>query len=148
MEGPTTVSALIHAATMVKAGVYLVARSFPLMVQTPEMMLIVAVIGGFTALFAATMALEQPQHQARARLLHHQPAGLHVPGLGDAGATSFYHYARRRQRRLHGGMFHLMNHAFFKALLFLSAGAVIHAVHTEDMRLMGGLRKKLKITTW
>ena len=153
MEGPTTVSALIHAATMVKAGVYLVARSFPLMVQTPDVLLVVAVIGGFTALFAATMALNNPNIKRVLAYSTISQLGYMFLALGAGGymiATANFSEAAAEMGNAGymAGMFHLMNHAFFKALLFLSAGAVIHAVHTEDMRLMGGLSKKLKITSF
>ena len=146
MEGPTTVSALIHAATMVKAGVYLVARSYPIMVETPETMLIVAIIGGFTALFAASMALNNPNIKRVLAYSTISQLGYMFLALGAGG----YLYAHTAEFNVGftAGMFHLMNHAFFKALLFLSAGAVIHAVHTEDMRLMGGLSNKLKITSF
>ncbi len=153
MEGPTTVSALIHAATMVKAGVYLVARSFPLMVQTPDVLLVVAAIGGFTALFAATMALNNPNIKRVLAYSTISQLGYMFLALGAGGymiATANLNEAAAEMGNAGymAGMFHLLNHAFFKALLFLSAGAVIHAVHTEDMRLMGGLSKKLKITSF
>ena len=147
MEGPTTVSALIHAATMVKAGVYLVARSYPIMVETPDTMLLVAIIGGITALMAATMALNNPNIKRVLAYSTISQLGYMFLALGTGG----YLFAMTSGVPTPGyiaGMFHLMNHAFFKALLFLSAGAVIHAVHTEDMRLMGGLSKKLKITSF
>ncbi len=144
MEGPTTVSALIHAATMVKAGVYLVARSFPVMVHTPDTMLIVAIIGGFTALFTATMALNNPNIKRVLAYSTISQLGYMFLALGTGGYLLSIDLANGGYT---AGMFHLMNHAFFKALLFLSAGAVIHAVHTEDMRLMGGLGKKLKLTS-
>jgi proton-translocating NADH-quinone oxidoreductase chain L len=146
MEGPTTVSALIHAATMVKAGVYLVARSYPIMVQTPDTMLIVAIIGGFTALFAATMALNNPNIKRVLAYSTISQLGYMFLALGTGGYL--FAVTLEANAGFTAGMFHLMNHAFFKALLFLSAGAVIHAVHTEDMRLMGGLGSKLKITKW
>jgi NADH:ubiquinone oxidoreductase subunit 5 (subunit L)/multisubunit Na+/H+ antiporter MnhA subunit len=154
MEGPTTVSALIHAATMVKAGVYLVARSFPLMVQTPDVLLIVACIGGFTALFAATMALNNPNIKRVLAYSTISQLGYMFLALGAGGymiaiaAFGDHHVEELGNAGYMAGMFHLINHAFFKALLFLSAGAVIHAVHTEDMRLMGGLSKKMKITSF
>ena len=146
MEGPTTVSALIHAATMVKAGVYLVARSYPILVETPDTLLIIAIIGGFTALFAATMALNNPNIKRVLAYSTVSQLGYMFLALGAGG----YLFAMTQEANAGytAGMFHLMNHAFFKALLFLSAGAVIHAVHTEDMRSMGGLSKKLKITPW
>ena len=145
MEGPTTVSALIHAATMVKAGVYLVARSYPVMVDTPTTLLVVACIGGFTALFAATMALNNTNIKRVLAYSTISQLGYMFLALGAGG----YIYTQTLEPNVGytAGMFHLMNHAFFKALLFLSAGAVIHAVHTEDMRLMGGLSRKLKITS-
>ncbi|MBI0582747.1 MAG: NADH-quinone oxidoreductase subunit L [Methanomassiliicoccus sp.] len=146
MEGPTTVSALIHAATMVKAGVYLVARSYPVMVETPDTMLIIAVIGGITALMAATMALNNPNIKRVLAYSTISQLGYMFLALGTGGYLFFH--TQEANVGYTAGMFHLMNHAFFKALLFLSAGAFIHAVHTEDMRLMGGLGKKLKITKW
>jgi len=145
MEGPTTVSALIHAATMVKAGVYLVARSYPVMVETPDTMLIVAIVGGITALMAATMALNNPNIKRVLAYSTISQLGYMFLALGTGGY--FFALTQEANAGYTSGMFHLMNHAFFKALLFLSAGAVIHAVHTEDMRLMGGLSKKLKITS-
>lgn len=144
MEGPTTVSALIHAATMVKAGVYLVARSYPVMIHTPDTMLVIAIIGGFTALFTATMALNNSNIKRVLAYSTISQLGYMFLALGTGGYLLSLDLANSGYT---AGMFHLMNHAFFKALLFLSAGAVIHAVHTEDMRLMGGLGKKLKITS-
>jgi NADH-quinone oxidoreductase subunit L len=132
MEGPTPVSALIHAATMVAAGVYLVARSFPLFEASPQAMFVVAGIGGFTALFAATMGLVNPDIKRVLAYSTVSQLGYMMLGLG-AGA-------------LPAGMFHLFTHAFFKALLFLTAGSVIHAIHTQDLSDMGGLRKAMPIT--
>ncbi len=144
MEGPTTVSALIHAATMVKAGVYLTARSYPLLVQAPETLLFVAAIGGITALVAASAALAQNDIKRVLAYSTISQLGYMTLGLGaggymviHAGSAAGYSAAT----------FHLMNHAFFKALLFLCAGSVIHAVGTNDMRLMGGLGKVMKITS-
>ena len=145
MAGPTTVSALIHAATMVKAGVYLVARSYPLFVQSSDVMLFVAVIGGVTALLAATMALNNMNIKRVLAYSTISQLGFMIMALGAGGyviatgADSSMGYT--------AGIFHMMNHAFFKALLFLCAGSVIHAVGTEDMRKMGGLGKKMKITS-
>ncbi len=133
MEGPTPVSALIHAATMVAAGVYMVARSHALFVQAPAAMLAVAVVGCATALFAATIALVQTDIK---RVLAYSTISqlgymFLACGVGAFGA----------------GIFHLMTHAFFKALLFLGAGSVIHAMGGEqDMRRMGGLRKAMPWT--
>ncbi len=135
MEGPTPISALIHAATMVAAGVYLVARSFDLFVASPTAMLTVAIIGGFTAIFAATIGLAQ--YDIKRILAYSTVSQLGYMMMGLGVSTTFA-----------AGMFHLYTHAFFKALLFLGAGSVIHAVHTQDIREMGGLSKHMKITTW
>jgi NADH-quinone oxidoreductase subunit L len=141
MEGPTTVSALIHAATMVKAGVYLVARAYPLFALAPLSLEVVAVLGAFTAFFAATMALvaydiKRVLAYSTISQLSYMFFGL---GVGAIGAAGYAGYS--------AGMLHLSTHAFTKALLFLSAGSVIHAVHTNDMREMGGLRRLMPITS-
>jgi len=146
MEGPSTVSALIHAATMVKAGVYLVARSYPLFVHSPPTMLLVAGIGGVTALFTATMALVNNDIKRILAFSTISQLGYMMLGLGASGylvalgsATAAPGYS--------ASMFHLLNHAFFKALLFLGAGAVMHGLHDElDIRRMGGLQRKMPIT--
>ncbi|HTC77881.1 MAG TPA: NADH-quinone oxidoreductase subunit L, partial [Terriglobales bacterium] len=133
MEGPTPVSALIHAATMVAAGVYMVARSHVLFTHAPVAMFAVAVIGCATALFAATIALVQTDiKRTLAYSTISQLGYMFIAcGVGAFGA----------------GIFHLMTHAFFKALLFLGAGSVMHATGGEqDMRLMGGLRKSVPWT--
>jgi NADH-quinone oxidoreductase subunit L len=148
MEGPTTVSALIHAATMVKAGVYLTARTYPLLVLTPDSLLFVAIIGGVTALLAATVALAANDIKRVLAYSTISQLGYMILGLG-AGGYLFLH-AHEPAAAANGyaaATFHLMNHGFFKALLFLCAGSVIHAVGTNDMRLMGGLRKKMPITS-
>ncbi len=132
MEGPTPVSALIHAATMVAAGVYLVARAYPIFDFAPSGMLFVALIGGFTAFFAATMGLVMYDIKKVLAYSTISQLGYMIMGLGVGGYTA--------------GVFHLFTHAFFKALLFLGSGSVIHACHTQDMREMGGLRKKMPIT--
>ncbi|HYB01368.1 MAG TPA: NADH-quinone oxidoreductase subunit L [Ktedonobacteraceae bacterium] len=135
MEGPTPVSALIHAATMVTAGVYLVARANPLFEVSPKALLVVAIIGGITALFAASIALFQLDIK---RVLAYST----ISQLG-------YMFMGEGAQNYSGGMFLLVEHAFFKALLFLAAGAVIHSLGGEqDMRAMGGLRYRLKITFW
>ncbi len=144
MEGPTTVSALIHAATMVKAGVYLTARSYPLLVQTPDSLLFVAVIGGVTALIAATVALAANDIKRVLAYSTISQLGYMILGLGAGGYLVIH---ANDPGGYAAAMFHLMNHAFFKALLFLCAGSVIHAVGTNDMRLMGGLGKKMRITS-
>jgi NADH-quinone oxidoreductase subunit L len=144
MEGPTTVSALIHAATMVKAGIYLTARTYPLLVHSPDTLLFIGIIGGITALLAATVALAATDIKRVLAYSTISQLGYMTLALGAGGYLI-----------IHGGSsagyaaatFHLMNHAFFKALLFLCAGSVIHAVGTNDMRLMGGLRKKMPITS-
>jgi len=133
MEGPTPVSALIHAATMVAAGVYLVARSMTIFLATPDGAMTVAWIGLFTSLFAASIALVQNDIKRVLAFSTLSQLGYMIMALGLGGYTA--------------GTFHLMTHAFFKALLFLGAGSVIHAVHTNDIQEMGGLFGKMKITT-
>jgi NADH-quinone oxidoreductase subunit L len=133
MEGPTPVSALIHAATMVTAGVYVVARSNVLFTHAPTAMLVVAIIGCATAIFAATIGLVQTDIKKVLAYSTVSQLGYMFLACG-VGAFS-------------AGIFHLMTHAFFKALLFLAAGSVIHAMGGEqDMRRMGGLSKKIKWT--
>ncbi|WP_318506857.1 NADH-quinone oxidoreductase subunit L [Bacillus sp. T3] len=132
MEGPTPVSALIHAATMVAAGVYLVASLFPLFNASETAMLTVATIGAITAIFAASIGLVQTDIKRVLAYSTVSQLGYMMLALGSAGYVA--------------GVFHLMTHAFFKALLFLAAGSVIHAVHTQDIEKMGGLWKKLKLT--
>ena len=135
MEGPTPVSALIHAATMVTAGVYMVARSSALFQLTPQTLGIVAVVGAFTAIFAASIALVQNDIKRVLAYSTVSQLGYMFLALG-VGA---YWVA----------IFHLFTHAFFKALLFLCSGSVIHAMGGEqDMRHMGGLRHKIPITYW
>jgi NADH-quinone oxidoreductase subunit L len=132
MEGPTPVSALIHAATMVAAGVYLVAALFPLFVASKTALMVIAVIGAFTAIFAASIGLVQTDIKRVLAYSTVSQLGYMMLALGSAGYVA--------------GVFHLMTHAFFKALLFLAAGSVIHAVHTQNIEEMGGLWKKLKLT--
>ncbi len=127
MQGPTPVSALIHAATMVAAGVYLVARTYPLFEAAPQALTVVAIIGGFTAIFAATMGLASNDIKRVLAYSTVSQLGYMMLALG-AGSLA-------------AGMFHLFTHAFFKALLFLAAGSVIHAVGTNDITEMGGLRR-------
>ena len=135
MEGPTPVSALIHAATMVTAGVYMVARTNALFLLAPVSMTVVATVGAVTALFAATIALVQNDIK---RVLAYST----ISQLG-------YMFLAVGVGAFAAGIFHLMTHAFFKALLFLAAGSVIHALGGEqDMRQMGGLKKKLPVTYW
>ena len=128
MEGPTPVSALIHAATMVTAGVYMIGRNAVLFSHAPETLLIVAVIGAATALMAGTIGLVQNDIKRVLAYSTVSQLGLMflAMGVGAFGA----------------GIFHLYTHAFFKALLFLGSGAVIHALHGEqDIRNMGGLKQ-------
>lgn len=132
MEGPTPVSALIHAATMVAAGVYLVATMFPLFSASPVAMQTVAVVGAFTAIFAASIGLVQTDIKRVLAYSTVSQLGYMMLALGSAGYVA--------------GVFHLTTHAFFKALLFLAAGSVIHAVHTQNINEMGGLQKKMKVT--
>ncbi|MCF6093235.1 NADH-quinone oxidoreductase subunit L [Microaerobacter geothermalis] len=134
MEGPTPVSALIHAATMVAAGVYLVASVFPLFSASPVALDVVAYTGGITAIFAASIGLVQNDIKRIIAYSTVSQLGYMMLALGAMGYV--------------GGVFHLYTHAFFKALLFLSAGSVIHAVHTQNIQEMGGLWKKMKITGW
>ncbi|MBB5751242.1 NADH-quinone oxidoreductase subunit L [Prosthecomicrobium pneumaticum] len=135
MEGPTPVSALIHAATMVTAGVFMVARMSPLFEMSPTALTVVTLIGATTAFFAATVGLVQNDIKRVIAYSTCSQLGYMFVGLG-VGAYS-------------AGVFHLFTHAFFKALLFLGAGSVIHAVSGEqDMRKMGGLRKHIPITYW
>ncbi|MBI4227098.1 MAG: NADH-quinone oxidoreductase subunit L [Candidatus Omnitrophica bacterium] len=133
MEGPTPVSALIHAATMVAAGVYLLARCFFLYAEIPAVLALIAYVGGVTAFFAATIAVVQ--HDIKRILAYSTLSQLGYMvmaiGLGGYGA----------------GMYHLTTHAFFKALLFLGAGCMIHALHTNSIWEMGGLRRAMPVTS-
>ncbi|MDR6553645.1 NADH-quinone oxidoreductase subunit L [Paenibacillus qinlingensis] len=135
MEGPTPISALIHAATMVAAGVYLVARTFDIFHASPDALMVVAYVGGFTAIFAATIGIAQNDIKRILAYSTVSQLGYMMMALGIGVSIT-------------SGMFHLFTHAFFKALLFLGAGSVIHAVHTQNINEMGGLSRKMKITTW
>jgi NADH-quinone oxidoreductase subunit L len=144
MEGPTPVSALIHAATMVAAGVFLVARTFPLFAHSLEALNTVAVVGGFTAIFAATMGLVMTDIKRVLAYSTISQLGYMMLGLGAAGLVLFNEgevTVVAAKAAVAIGLFHLFNHAFFKSLLFLGAGSVNHATGTFDMRKMGGLRK-------
>jgi NADH-quinone oxidoreductase subunit L len=135
MEGPTPVSALIHAATMVTAGVYMIARSHAIFDRSPLALTMVAIVGAATALFAATIGLVQTDIKRVLAYSTVSQLGYMVLGCGVAAYSA--------------AVFHLMTHAFFKALLFLAAGSVIHGLGGEqDLRKMGGLRKKLPVTFW
>ena len=138
MEGPTPVSALIHAATMVTAGVYLVARCTPLFAASPDAQEVVSVMGGFTALFAALIALTQTDLKRILAYSTVSQLGYMFLALGTGSQTG-----------VTSGMFHLFTHAFFKGLLFLGAGSVMHAMGgVIDIRQFGGLRRKMPITCW
>ncbi|MEK6719120.1 MAG: NADH-quinone oxidoreductase subunit L, partial [Chloroflexota bacterium] len=133
MEGPTPVSALIHAATMVNAGVYLVARASPIFASAPDALVVVAAIGIFTAILAASIAMTQTDIKRVLAYSTLSQLGYMFAALGVGAWTA--------------AIFHLMTHGFFKGLLFLGSGSVIHAVHEEqDMRHMGGLAGKIKWT--
>ncbi|MHB9044508.1 MAG: NADH-quinone oxidoreductase subunit L [Pirellulales bacterium] len=132
MEGPTPVSALIHAATMVAAGVYLVGRFYP--VFTPEVLLVIAYVGGITLLIAATIAITATDIKRVLAYSTVSQLGYMMLALGIGGWLA--------------GLFHLFTHAFFKSLLFLCSGSVIHACHTNEMPRMGGLRKKMPWTAY
>ncbi len=135
MEGPTPVSALIHAATMVNAGVYMVARANPIFASAPDVMVVVAGIGIFTAILAASIAMTQTDIKRVLAYSTLSQLGYMFASLGVGAFTA--------------AIFHLMTHGFFKGLLFLGSGSVIHAVHEEqDMRRMGGLAKKIPHTYW
>jgi NADH-quinone oxidoreductase subunit L len=135
MEGPTPVSALIHAATMVTAGVYMVARSHVLFDRSPAALTVVAIIGTATAFFAATIAMVQTDIKRALAYSTISQLGYMFMACGVAAYSA--------------AIFHLVTHAFFKALLFLAAGSVIHALGGEqDMRAMGGLRRKVPVTFW
>jgi proton-translocating NADH-quinone oxidoreductase chain L len=133
MEGPTPISALIHAATMVAAGVYLVGRAYPIFHASEHAMLFVAIIGTLTAVIGATIALTQYDIKKALAYSTMSQLGFMVAAMGVGAFTA--------------GLFHLFTHAFFKAMLFLCSGSVIHACEDEqDMRQMGGLAKKLPVT--
>jgi len=143
MEGPTPVSALIHAATMVVAGVFLVARLFPLYsFAAPDALTVVSYVGGFTSLFAAVIACTQFDIKRVLAFSTLSQIGYMMLALGVSG------YGGEKGLGYMASMFHLFTHAMFKALLFLGAGSIIHAVHSNYMYDMGGLRKYLKITHW
>jgi NADH-quinone oxidoreductase subunit L len=141
MEGPTPVSALIHAATMVVAGVYLVARLFPVYaLGAPDALMVVAWVGGFSSIFAAVIACTQTDIKRVLAFSTMSQIGYMMLSLGVSG------YGGEEGLGFMASNFHLFTHAMFKALLFLGAGAVIHAVHTNEIGGMGNLRKHLPIT--
>lgn len=141
MEGPTPVSALIHAATMVVAGVFLVARLFPIYsISCPAALEVVAYVGAFSSLFAAIIACTQTDIKRVLAYSTMSQIGYMMFALGVSG------YGGENGLGYMGSMFHLFTHAMFKALLFLGAGAVIHYVHSNEMKDMGGLRKRMPVT--
>ena len=143
MEGPTPVSALIHAATMVVAGVYLVARMFPLFIEyAPDVLHIVAYIGAFTAFYAASVACVQSDIKRVLAFSTISQIGFMMVALGVCTSADPHEGGLGYM----AGMFHLFTHAMFKALLFLGAGSIIHAVHSNEMSAMGGLQKYMPIT--
>lgn len=143
MEGPTPVSALIHAATMVVAGVYLVARMFPLFIEyAPSVLHIVAYAGAFTAFYAASVACVQSDIKRVLAFSTISQIGFMMVALGVCTSADPHEGGLGYM----AGMFHLFTHAMFKALLFLGAGSIIHAVHSNEMSAMGGLRKYMPIT--
>ena len=145
MEGPTPVSALIHAATMVVAGVYLVARMFPLFISfAPDVLHIVAYVGAFTAFYAASVACVQSDIKRVLAFSTISQIGFMMVALGVCTSSDPHEGGLGYM----AGMFHLFTHAMFKALLFLGAGSIIHAVHSNEMSAMGGLRKYMPVTHW
>src|SRR5439155_2236551 len=133
MEGPTPVSALIHAATMVTAGVYLMCRISPILVLAPGALTIIATVGALTALFAATIACAQNDIKRVLAYSTLSQLGYMFLAVGSGAYVA--------------AIFHMVTHAFFKALLFLGAGSVIHGLHDEqDMKRMGGLRRFMPLT--
>lgn len=154
MEGPTPVSALIHAATMVVAGVYLVARMFPIYVTEHSAMMIITVVGAVTAFYAAVVACTQIDIKrvlafSTISQIAFMMVGLGVAGLGFehlVGQPGGHDASHHLGLGYMASMFHLFTHAMFKALLFMGAGALIHAVHSNDYTAMGGLRKYMPIT--
>jgi len=132
MEGPTPVSALIHAATMVTAGVFLIIRLSPIFDLSPLSLIIIVIVGGLTSFFSACISLTQNDIKKIIAYSTCSQLGYMVTICG------FSHYS--------SGLFHLLNHGFFKALLFLSAGSVIHAIHDQDIRKMGNLKEKLPVS--
>ena len=143
MEGPTPVSALIHAATMVVAGVYLVASMFPLFIDyAPQVLHLVAYVGAFTAFYAASVACVQSDIKRVLAFSTISQIGFMMVALGVCTSLNPHEGGLGYM----AGMFHLFTHAMFKALLFLGAGSIIHAVHSNEMSAMGGLRKYMPVT--
>jgi NADH-quinone oxidoreductase subunit L len=148
MEGPTPVSSIIHSATMVVAGVYLTARMFPLFAAAPGTLALVQFVGAFTALFAAVIAITQRDIKRILAFSTLSQLGYMMFALGTAKLATPDHGALINPLGYSASMFHVFTHAFFKCMLFLGAGAVIHAVHSNDIGDMGGLRTRMPKTYW
>lgn len=147
MEGPTPVSSIIHSATMVVAGVYLTARMFPLFAASPATLAVVQFVGTFTALFAAVIAITQKDIKRILAFSTLSQLGYMMFSLGVA-SMAHGHGGAINNLGYSASMFHVFTHAFFKCMLFLGAGAIIHAVHSNDIDVMGGLRGRMPRTYW
>lgn len=148
MEGPTPVSSIIHSATMVVAGVYLTARMFPLFSASDITLVVIQDVGAFTALFAAVIAITQRDIKRILAFSTLSQLGYMMFSLGVAKMAHGTHGAHINPLAFSASMFHVFTHAFFKCMLFLGAGAVIHAVHSNSIDDMGGLRTKMAKTYW
>lgn len=150
MEGPTPVSSIIHSATMVVAGVYLTARMFPLFAAAESTLFVIQCIGAFTALFAAVIAITQMDIKRILAFSTLSQLGYMIFSLGAAKvcAEGGHHGAEVNLLGFSASMYHVFTHAFFKCMLFLGAGAVIHVVHSNDILQMGGLKRQMPRTYW
>ncbi len=149
MEGPTPVSSIIHSATMVVAGVYLTARMFPLFAASETTLFVIQCLGAFTALFAAVIAITQMDIKRILAFSTLSQLGYMIFSLGAAKMCSDGHHdASVNLLGYSAAMYHVFTHAFFKCMLFLGAGAIIHAVHSNDIMKMGGLKKLMPKTYW
>ncbi len=149
MEGPTPVSSIIHSATMVVAGVYLTARMFPLFAASDTTLVVIQFIGAFTAIFAAVIAITQMDIKRILAFSTLSQLGYMLFSLGVAKVvTDGHHGGGINQLGYSAAMYHVFTHAFFKCMLFLGAGAIIHAVHSNDIMKMGGLKKLMPKTYW
>jgi NADH-quinone oxidoreductase subunit L len=150
MEGPTPVSSIIHSATMVVAGVYLTARMFPLFAAAESTLFVIQCIGAFTALFAAVIAITQMDIKRILAFSTLSQLGYMIFSLGAAKvcADGGHHGAEVNLLGFSASMYHVFTHAFFKCMLFLGAGAVIHVVHSNDILQMGGLKRQMPRTYW
>jgi NADH-quinone oxidoreductase subunit L len=149
MEGPTPVSSIIHSATMVVAGVYLTARMFPLFAASETTLFVIQCLGAFTALFAAVIAITQMDIKRILAFSTLSQLGYMIFSLGAAKMCGDGHHdASVNMLGYSAAMYHVFTHAFFKCMLFLGAGAIIHAVHSNDIMKMGGLKKLMPRTYW